>query len=276
MFGKKKNSRVINSLFEMYKIAHEALSSVYMEDVYTVDKYYKTHEAYSNTMLSVARAVSGEEGVLQLSTLCEQFHSNNVELLNRECEEIEEKALRDSEKEESVGMEGKYDGYVTTVTKSPVYSDRWQPTFSEQPWQPPIGERGWHAREGEMGFRGQEQPAATFVIGEGRGVESGPFRGADENPAVKYIYCIILIPPKDSSIDVLNERDKLINILRNKGFEAKAVYTDELSVYSEKLAAEFEEMFEPIYASTGIQCRCEVRCRGKAEPVVRCEEEDRK
>ena len=82
---------------------------------------------------------------------------------------MEEKALRDSEKEESVSMEGKYDGYVTTVTKSPVYSDRWQPTLSEQPWQPVIGEAGWHAREGEMDSRGQEQPAATFVIGEGRG-----------------------------------------------------------------------------------------------------------
>ena len=271
MFGKKKNSRVINSLFEMYKIAHEALSSVHMEDVYTVDKYYRTHEAYSNAMLSVARAVSGEEGVLQLSTLCEQFHSKNSELLNRECEEIEEKALRDSEKEESVGMEGKYDRYVTTMTKGPAFSDGWQPAIGEAGWQPAIGEAGWHAREGEMGSSGQEQPVATFVIGEGRGVESGPLRGADEKPDVKYIYCIILIPPKDSSIDVLNERDKLINILRNKGFEAKAVYTDELSVYSEKLTAEFEEMFEPIYASTGIKCGYEVRPGGRVEPVVRCE-----
>lgn len=274
MFGKKKNSRVINSLFEMYKIAHEELSSAYIKGIYTVGEYTRIHEAYSNTMLSVARAISGEEGVLQLSTLCEQFHSKNAELLNRECEEMEEKALRDSKKEESVGMEGKYDGYVTTVTKSPVYSDRWQPTLSEQPWQPAIGEPCWHAREGEMGSRGQEQPVATFVIGEGRGVESGPLRGADEKPAVKYIYRIILIPPKGSSIDVLNERDKLINTLKNKGFEAKAVYTDEFSVYSEKLAAEFEEMFEPIYASTGIKCRYEVRCGGKAEPVVRCEEEN--
>ena len=140
MFGKKKNSRVINSLFEMYKIAHEELSSVYIKGIYTVGEYTRIHEAYSNTMLSVARAVSGEEGVLQLSTLCEQFHSKNVELLNRECEEIEEKALRDSEKEESVGMEGNYGGYVITVTKSPVYSDRWQPTLSEQPWQPAIGQ----------------------------------------------------------------------------------------------------------------------------------------
>ena len=262
MFGKKKNNRVINSLFEMYKIAHDAISSAHMEDVYTVDEYTRIHETYSDTMLSVARAVSGEEGVLQLSTLCEQFHSRNAELLNRECEEIEEKALRDSEKEESVGMEGKYDGYITTVTKSPVYSDRWQQA---------IGEAGWHAREGEMGSRGQEQPVATFIIGEGRGVESGPLRGADEKPAVKYIYCIILIPPKGSSIDVLNERDELINILKNKGFEAKAVYTDELSVYSEKLTAEFEEMFEPIYASTGIKCRYEVRPGGRVEPVVRCE-----
>ena len=170
MFGKKKNSMVINSLFEMYKIAHEALSSVYMEDVYTVDKYYRTHEAYSNAMSSVARAISGEEGVLQLSTLCEQFHSENVELLNRECEEMEERTLRCAEKEKTTDMEGEYDGYVTTMTKSPVYSDRWQPTLSEQPWQPAIGEAGWHAREGEMGFRGQEHPVATFVIGEGRGV----------------------------------------------------------------------------------------------------------
>lgn len=147
MFGKKKNSRVINSLFEMYKIAHEALSSAHMEDVYTVGEYTRMHEAYSVAMSSVAKAVSGEEGVLRLVTLCEQFHAKNAELLNRECEEMEERALRESEKKESVGMEEKYDGYVTTMTKSPVFSDRWKPA---------IGGAGWHAGEGEMGSRGQE------------------------------------------------------------------------------------------------------------------------
>lgn len=183
MFGKKKNSRVINSLFEMYKIAHEALSSAHMEDVYTVDEYTRIREAYSNTMLSVARAVSGEEGVLRLVTLCEQFHAKNVELLNRECEEIEERALRESEKKESVGMEEKYDGYVITMTKGPVFSNKWKPA---------IGEAGWHAREGEMGSRGQEKTGAEFVIGGGRGVEGGPLRCADEKPAVTssfFHYC---------------------------------------------------------------------------------------
>ena len=251
MFGNKK-VRVIKSLFEMYKIAHEALSSAHMEDIYTRDEYTRIHEAYSNAMQSVARAVSGEEGVLRLCTLCEQFHAKNAELLNRECEEMEERALRESEKEESVGVEEKYDGYVTTMTKSPVFSDRWKPA---------IGESGWHAREGEIGSSRKE--GSREAVNE-------------EKPAVKYIYRILLIPPKDSSIDVLNERDKLLNVLKNKGFEAKAVYTDELSVYSEKLTAEFEEMFESIYASTGIKCRYEVTYRGKVLPVVRCEEDDQK
>lgn len=249
MFGKKK-TRVIDSLFEMYKIAHDAIASAHMEDVYTVGEYNRIHEAYSVAMQSVARAVSGEEGVLRLCTLCEQFHSKNAERLNRECEEMEERALRESEKEESACVEEKYDGYVTTMTKSPVFSDRWQPA---------IGETGWHAREGEMGSRGQE----------------GTYEAVnEEKPAVKYIYRIIIIPPKYSSIDVLNERDKLLNVLKNKGFEAKAVYTNELSVYSEKLAAEFEEMFESIYALTGMKCRYEVRYKGKVLPIVRCEEED--
>lgn len=249
MFGNKK-VRVIKSLFEMYKIAHDAISSAHMEGAYTVDEDDRLHEAYSNAMLSIARVVSGEEGVLWLSTLCEQFHSKNAEILNKECEEMEERALRESEKEESARVEGKYDGYVTTMTKHPVFSDRWKPA---------IGEAGWHASEGEMGSRGQE----------------GTYEAVnEEKPAVKYIYRIVLIPPKDSSIDVLNERDKLINVLKNKGFEAKAVYTDELSVYSEKLSAEFEEMFEPVYASTGIKCRYEVRYKGKVLPIVRCEQED--
>lgn len=267
MFRKKK-IRVISSLFEMYKIAHEALSSAHMEDIYTVDEYNRIHEAYSNTMLSVAKAVSGEEGVLRLCTLCEQFHAKNAELLNKECEEMEERALRESEKEESACMEEKYDGYVTTMTKSPVYSDRWKPV---------IGEAGWHAREGEMGYRGQERSFnAGFEIGGGRGVEHGPLRGSRNKPSVKYIYRIILIPPKDSSIDVSNERDKLINVLKNKGFEVKLVYANGFFVYSEKLAAEFEEVFESIYTSTGIKCRYEVRHEGEVEPavVVRYEQED--
>ena len=249
MFENKK-VRVIKSLFEMYKIAHEALSSARMEDVYTVGEYTRMHETYSDAMLGVARAVSGEKGVLRLSTLCEQFHSGNVERLNRECEEIEERALRESEKEESACVEEKYDGYVTTVTKHPVFSDRWKLA---------IGETGWHSQEGEMGSSVQEGTHESVN---------------EEKTAVKYIYRIILIPPKDSSIDVLNERDKLLNVLKNKGFEIRAVYTDELSVYSEKLAAEFEEMFEPIYASTGIKCRYEVMYKGKVLPIVRCEEED--
>ena len=265
MFGKKK-TRVIDSLFEMYKIAHDAIASAHMEDVYTVGEYNRIHEAYSVAMQSVARAVSGEEGVLRLCTLCEQFHSKNAERLNRECEEMEERALRESEKEESVGMEEKYDGYVMTMTKSPVFGDSWKPA---------IGEAGWHAREGEMGSSRQEGSFnAGFEIGGGRGVERGPLRGSSNKPLEKYVYRIIIIPPKDSSIDVLNERDKLLNVLKNKGFEAKAVYSGQLSVYSEKLAAEFEEVFEPIYASTGIKCRYVVRQDGKMEPIVRCEEED--
>ena len=264
MFGNKKVS-VISSLFEMYKIAHDAISSAHMEGAYTVDEDNRMHEAYSSAMLSVARELSGEEGELQLSTLCEQFHSENAEILNKECEEIEERALRESEKEESFGVEEKYDGYVTTMTKHPVFSDRCKPA---------IGEAGWHAREGEIGSRGQEGTFnAEFEIGGGRGVERGPLRGSSNKPLVKYIYRIFLIPPKNSSIDVLNERDKLLNVLRNKGFEAKAVYSDELSIYSEKLDDEFEEMFEPIYASTGMQCRYEVRYKGKVLPVVRCEED---
>lgn len=263
MFGKKK-IRVISSLFEMYKIAHEALSSAHMEDVYTVEEYTRMREAYSDTMLSVARAVSGEEGVFRLSSLCEQFHSKNVEILNKECEEMEERALRESEKEESACMEEKYDGYVTTMTKSPIFSDRWKPA---------IGEAGWHAREGEMGSRGQERTCEAVIegghlFGDNVWRHYMGMKHDEENPAVKYIYRIILIRPKDSSIDVSNERDKLINVLRNKGFEVELVYANEFFVYSEKLAAEFEEMFEPVYASTGIKCRYEVRHEGEVEPAV--------
>lgn len=198
MFRKKKNSRVINSLFEMYKIAHEAISSAHMEDIYTVDEYKRIHESYSNTMLSVARAVSGEEGVLQLSTLCEQFHDENVERLNKECEEIEERALRNCEMEETTGMEEKYGGYVTTVTKSPVYSDRWQPTLSEQPWQPAIGEPGWHAREGEMGSNGQEKQS----------IRAGMNR------------FLVIVPYNNRSIQYETERDFLLKKLQEKGVDA--------------------------------------------------------
>lgn len=186
MFGNKKNRRVINSLFEMYKIAHDAIYFAHMEDIYTVEEYKRIHETYLDNMLSVARAVSGEEGVLQLSTLYGQFHDKNMKKLNKELEETKERDARKREKEKVSDVEGKYDGYVTTVTKSPVYNSRWQPTLSEQPWQPAIGEAGWHAREGEMGSRGQEKTGAEFVIGGGRGVESGPLRGADEKPAVTY------------------------------------------------------------------------------------------
>lgn len=186
MFGIRKKTRVINSLFEMYKIFHEAISSAHMEGVYTGKEYNKMHETYSGNMLSVARAVSGEEGVFQLSMLCSRFHDGNVKKLDKELEEMKERDTWKREEEKVPDVEEKYDGYVTTVTKSPVYSDRWRPTLSEQPWQPAIGEAGWHAREGEMGSRGQEKTGAEFVIGGGRGVESGPLRGADEKPAVTY------------------------------------------------------------------------------------------
>ena len=213
MFGKKKNIRVINSLFDMYKIAHDAISSAHMEGAYTMDEDDRMHEAYSNAMLSVARAVSGEEGVVRLSTLCEQFHSGNAEILNKECEEMEERALRESEKEESVGVEEKYDGYVTTMTKSPVFSERLKPA---------IVEAGWHAREGEMGSSGQEKTGAEFVIGGGRGVEGGPLRGADEKPAVTYIYHLKITHQKEA-LEIAWERDKLFDILKNMGFEVSKV-----------------------------------------------------
>ena len=269
MFGKKK-TRVIDSLFEMYKIAHDAIASAHMEGAYAMDEYDRMHEAYSDAMLSVAKAVSGEEGAISLSTLCEQFHSKNAEILNKECEEMEERALRESEKEESAHVEEKYDGYVTTMTKSPLFSDRRKPA---------IGEAGWHPQEGETGSNGQERTYEAVIrgghlFGDNARHHYMGMKHDEENPVVKYIYRIIIIPPKYSSIDVLTERDKLLNVLKNKGFEAKAVYTDKLSVYSEKLAAEFEEMFESIYALTGIKCRYVVRQDGKVEPIVRCEEED--
>lgn len=275
MFGNKKNRRVINPLFEMYEIFHEVISSAYMEGVYMVDKYKRMHEAYSNTMLSVARAVSGEEGVLRISTLCEQFHGENVEKLNKELEEMKEMDAGKREEEKVPDVEEKYEGYVTTVTKSPVYSNRWQPTLSEQPWRPAIGEAGWHAREGETGSRGQEKSFnAQFEIGGGRGVERGPLRGSVENRDIKYIYHIVLIPLIDCPVDVLKERDKLINVLRKKGFEAEEMYTDTVYVRSEKPTAEFEEFIGPIYRLTGIQCGYELRYKGKIVPVVRYNKED--
>lgn len=91
-------------------------------------------------MLSIARDVSGEEGVFQLSMLCSQFHDENVKKLDKELEEMKEGDAGKREEEETSDMEEKYDGYVTTVTKSPIYSDRWQPTLSEHPWKQAIGE----------------------------------------------------------------------------------------------------------------------------------------
>lgn len=291
MFGNKKNRMVINSLSEMYEIFYEAISSAHMEGVYTGKKYNRMYETYSDNMLSVARVVSGEEGVFQLSMLCSQFHGENVEILNKECEEIEERALRDAEKEAN-NMEEKYDGYVTTMTKSPVYGNRWQPTLSEQPWQPAIGEAGWHAREGEMGSALRECLSESRLPHGGRlfGPESmyagidyeatdlekkmakEMLHGQTEKPAIKYIYHIMLVPLIDCPVDVLNERDKLINILRSKGFEAEEVYTDTLSVHSEKPITEFEELIGPIYRSTGIQCGYEIKYKGKLVPIVRYEE----
>lgn len=248
MFGKKKNNRVINSLFEMYKIAHDAISSAHMEDVYTVDEYNRIHETYSDTMLSVARAVSGEEGVLQLSTLCEQFHDENVERLNKECEEIEERALRNCEMEETTGMEEKYGGYVTTVTKSPVYSNRWQPTLSEQPWQPAIGEPGWHAREGEMGSRGQEKPA------------------------VKYIYHLVITHQKEV-LGIIWERDELFDALKGMGFEVLKVDWRTIRIHTTDNSSEFVKAVNSACEKSGVGADYAAIYKGKMVPVVRYEEE---
>lgn len=105
MFGNKKNKRVINSLFEMYKIFHDAISSAHMEGVYTGKEYNKIHETYSGNMLSVVRAVSGEEGVFQLSMLCSQFHDENVKRLDKELEETEERDVWKREEEKASDME---------------------------------------------------------------------------------------------------------------------------------------------------------------------------
>lgn len=377
MFGNKKNRRVINSLFEMYEIFYEAISSAHMEGVYTGKKYNKMYETYSDNMLSVAKAVSGEEGVFQLSMLCSQYHGENVEILNKECEEIEERALRDAEKEAN-NMEEKYDGYVTTVTKSPVYSDRWQQTLSGQPWQPAIGEAGWHAREGEMGrpgqekksiwagrnrfliivpynnrsiqyeterdfllkklqdksidavpysyaeiiadtamememfnnmivklwrerkfpdglnvenpnvwqlvifnsefedgdemgHPGQEKTGAEFVIGGGRGVESGPLRGADEKPVVTYIYHIKITHQKEV-LEITWERDKLFDILKNMGFEVSKVDWKTICIHTTNNSSGFVKIVNSACERSGVGADYEAVYKGKMVPVVRYEE----
>lgn len=198
MFGNKKNRRVINSLFEMYEIFHDAISSAHMEGVYTGKEYNKIHETYSCDMLRIARAVSGEEGVFQLSMLCSQFHDENVKKLDEELEEMKERDAWKREEEKVSDVEEKYDVYVTTVTKSPVYSNRWQPTISEQPWRPAIGEAGWHVREGEMGSRGQEKQ--SIWAGRNR--------------------FLIIVPYNNRSIQYETERDFLLKKLQDKGVDA--------------------------------------------------------
>lgn len=249
MFGNKKNRRVINSLFKMYKIFHEAISSAHMEGVYTGKEYNRMHETYSGNMLSVARAVSGEEGVFQLSMLCSQFHDENVKNLDKELEGMKERGAGKREEEKVSDVEEKYDGYVTTVTKSPVYSDRWQPTLSEQPWRPAIGEAGWHTREGEMGSRGQEKPA------------------------VKYIYNIELTRDKDEPAEIARDRDKLIEALKNRGFEVFIFNGRTLSVHTEDRSSKFGDLVNLVYRESGIESEYDMTYRGKMVPVVRYEED---
>lgn len=272
MFGNKKNRRVINSLFEMYKIFHDAISSAHMEDVYTVEEYNRIHETYSNTMLSIARAVSGKEGALQLSMLCSQFHDENAKKLDKELEEIKERDAEKREEEKVPDVEEKYDGYVTTVTKSPVYSGRWQPTLSEQPWKPAIGEAGWHARGGEMGSRGQEKTGAEFVIGGGRGVESGPLRGADEKPAVTHIYHLKITHQKEA-LEIAWERDKLFDILKNMGFEVSKVDWKTICIHTTNNSSGFVNIVNSACERSGVGADYEAVYKGKMVPVVRYEED---
>lgn len=271
MFGNKKKRRVINSLFEMYKIFHDAISSAHMEWVYTGKEYNKIHENYLDNMLSVARGISGEEGVLQLSTLCEQFHDENAKKLDKELEGMKERDAGEHEEEKAPGVEEKYEGYVTTVTKSPVYNNRWKPTLSEQPWQPAIGEAGWHAREGEMGSRGQEKTGAEFVIGGGRGVENGPLRGADEKPAVTYIYHLKITHQKEV-LEITRERDKLFDILKNMGFEVSKVDWKTICVHTTDNSSGFVKTVNSACERSGVGADYEAVYKGKMVPVVRYEE----
>lgn len=268
MFGIRKKTRVINSLFEMYKIAHDAIYFAHMEDIYTVEEYKRIHETYIDNMLSVARAVSGEEGVLQLSTL----YGRECKEAGQELEEMKERDAEKREEEKVSDVEEKYDGYVITVTKSPVYSSRWQPTLSGQPWQPAIGEAGWHAREGEMGSRGQEKTGAEFVIGGGRGVESGPLRGADEKPAVTYIYHLKITHQKEV-LEITRERDKLFDILKNMGFEVSKVDWKTICVHTTDNSSGFVKTVNSACERSGVGADYEVVYKGKMVPVVRYEEE---
>lgn len=249
MFGIRKKTRVINSLFEMYKIFHEAISSAHMEGVYTGKEYNKMHETYSGNMLSVARAISGEEGVFQLSMLCSRFHDENVKNLDKELEKMKEMDAENREGEKVPDVEEKYEGYVTTVTKSPVYSNRWQPTLSEQPWRSSIGEAGWHAREGEIGCTGQEKPA------------------------VKYIYNIILTRDKDAPAEIARDIDKLIDALKDNDLEAFRVNGRELSVHTEDRSSKFGDLVNLAYRESGIESGYDMVYKGKMVPVVRYKED---
>lgn len=272
MFGIRKKTRVINSLFSMYKIFHDAISFAHKEGVYTGKEYNKIHEKYSSNMLSVARAVSGEEGVFQLSMLCSQFHDENVKKLDKELEEIKERDAEKREEEKVSGVEEKYDGCVTTVTKSPVYSNRWQPTLIGQPWQPAIGEADWHAREGEMGSRGQEKTGAEFVIGGGRGVEGGPLRGANEKPAVTYIYHLKITHQKET-LEIAWERDKLFDILKNMGFEVSKVDWKTICIHTTNNSSGFVKIVNSACERSGVGADYEAVYKGKMVPVVRYEDE---
>lgn len=156
MFWKKKRSRLVDSLFKMYRIAHCAISDAHLSGIYSVKEYTEKHDSYINRMLDIASDIGGAGCAYKLSCICADYHEERVKYLEKKCEKMEANEGKNREKEKDSDMEGKYDGYVTTVTKSPVYSDRWEPTLSEQAWQPSRGEAGWHAREGEVGSCGQE------------------------------------------------------------------------------------------------------------------------
>lgn len=272
MFWKKKGSRLVDSLFKMYRIAHCAISDAHLNGIYSVKEYTEKHDSYINRMLDIASDTGGARCAYKLSCICADYHEERVKYLEKKREKMEANEGKNREKENDSDMEEKYDGYVTTVTKSPVYSNRWQPTLSEQPWRSAIGEAGWHAREGEMGSRGQEKTGAEFVIGGGRGVESGPLRGADEKPAVTYIYHLKITHQKEI-LEIARERDKLFDILKNMGFEVSKVDWKTICIHTTNNSSGFVKTVNSACERSGVGADYEAVYKGKLVPVVRYEEE---
>lgn len=80
---KKKKELIYNKLFEVYCIAHEALSEASISGDYSAIKYIDEHEKLDNTIIDLAHIVGGDEGALKFSIRCAGYHDDSINRLNK-------------------------------------------------------------------------------------------------------------------------------------------------------------------------------------------------